>query len=64
MGKLINIEKNIPHTVAELMCVSCQKRWIDVFPCSVWLKDLECPHCGKAGLIINTGQKLEAQHDD
>ena len=52
-------EEMTPYLVSELMCVGCQKRWIDVHPEQVWLKDLECPHCGKKGLIISTGQIID-----
>lgn len=52
-------EELTPYLVGELMCVSCLHRWIDVHPESVWLKDLECPHCGKKGFIISTGQIID-----
>ena len=52
-------EELTPYLVGELMCVSCLHRWIDVHPESVWLKDLECPHCGKKGFLISTGQIID-----
>lgn len=58
MGEVINIEVNIPHIVAELICVKCGKRWIGVWPETTPLRDLECENCG-AGYVIKTGQDLE-----
>ena len=58
--KIVSMESRLPHTVTEVMCVMCKKRWIDAFPSDVWLKDLECPYCGNFGMIIATGQELEA----
>jgi DNA-directed RNA polymerase subunit RPC12/RpoP len=45
MGEVINIEANIPHIVAELICVKCGKRWIGVWPETTPLRDLECENC-------------------
>ena len=59
MGDIVTLETNLPHIVAELICVSCKKRWIDVFPVSVWLKDLECPFCREVGFVITTGQEID-----
>ena len=59
MSKVVSIEKNLPHTLAELMCVSCLNRWVGAFPSEKWLDELECPHCFRTGFIINTGQKLD-----
>lgn len=47
-----------PHEVAEMICLSCLKRFVSVFPVSVLLKDLECPKCSKKGFIIKTGQNI------
>lgn len=52
-------EQMTPYLVSELMCISCQNRWVDVHPEQVWLKDLECPHCGKKGFLISTGQIID-----
>ena len=52
MSEIVSIEKNLPHTVAELMCVSCLSRWVGSFPSDKCLSDLECPHCFKKGFII------------
>lgn len=55
---IIPIEKNEPHTVSEVICVKCCKRWIAVRPSDVLLKELECPNCGQ-GYVIETGQELK-----
>lgn len=61
MSKVEPIEKNLPHTVSEVICVFCGHRWISVRPTSVLLKHIECP-CGRVGGVIETGQPLE--HDE
>ena len=58
MGEVISIEANMPHTVAELICVKCGKRWIGVWPKETLLKDIACENCG-SGFVIKTGQDLE-----
>lgn len=55
MYKLINIEKNMRHEVAELICLKCLTRWIGVYPEETLLKQLECK-CGEVGYVIKTGQ--------
>jgi len=52
------IEKNLPHEVAELICLKCLNRWIGVYPKETQLKDLECK-CGAIGYVIKTGQTLQ-----
>lgn len=52
---MICIEKNIEHTVSEVICVMCSSRWIATRPSDVLLKELECGRCGK-GSVIETGQ--------
>lgn len=52
-----HIEDNIPHNVAELMCLKCLNRWIGVYPEDLALKDIECK-CGERGYVIKTGQDL------
>lgn len=47
-----------PHETAEVMCCGCGHRWIAVYPETTLLKDLECPECGKVGLVFKTGQTL------
>ena len=56
MDNIIRIEKNIPHTVSEVICVKCGKRWICVRPEDTLLKEIECPDCG-SGYVIETGEK-------
>lgn len=58
MGKITEIEKNLPHEVAELFCLNCHKRWIGVYSQKTWLKDIQCK-CGATGLVIKTGQTLD-----
>jgi hypothetical protein len=62
MNKIIEIEKNLPHEVAELICLRCHDRWIGVYPQCVNLKDIKCK-CGAIGLVIKTGQTLERDID-
>lgn len=57
---VIDINKNKEHEVCELMCLKCMSRWIGVFPSTSLLKDAEC-ECGAVGLIIKTGQTIEAE---
>ena len=54
----VDFEELIPHTVAEVMCVKCLKRWVAVYPTACLLKNLECPNCGK-GFVIKTGEEIE-----
>lgn len=58
MGKVVDIESNMKHEVAELICLKCLNRWIGVYPSTVPLKDIECK-CGAIGFVIKTGQTLE-----
>lgn len=55
---VISIHKNEPHTVREVICVKCHKRWISVAPESLLLKDYECPNCGFSETVIATGQPI------
>ena len=52
------VEPEEPYCVCEVMCVECKRRWIDVSPVSLLLKDMECPN-GHIGFVIKTGQWLE-----
>lgn len=60
MGTISEIEVNLPHEVAELICLKCLHRWIGVYPQSTLLKDLECK-CGEVGYVIKTGQTIESE---
>ena len=62
MGKIIDIEENLPHKVSEVVCVKCGKRWISVRPEKTLLKELECPKCGR-GFVIETGEEMEIDND-
>ena len=57
-GKIIPIEANLPHKVSEVICVRCGRRWIDVRPADLLLKQLECPN-GHIGFVIETGEEIE-----
>lgn len=52
-------EEYDPHTVSELICVKCGRRWIGVYPSDVCLKNLKCPN-NHIGFVILTGQDLDA----
>ena len=56
--KIENIEAYMEHTVEELMCWKCGRRWIGVYPSKTLLKDLECPGCQEQGYVFATGQGL------
>lgn len=58
MSNIINIEANLPHAISEVICLKCLHRWISVRPSEVWLRNIECPNCGR-GYVIKTRQPLE-----
>ena len=58
-SKIFYFEDNLPHVTAEVICVKCLHRFIDVRPTSILLKELECHQCGEKGYIIYTGQETE-----
>jgi hypothetical protein len=58
-GEVIPIEDGVPHFGAEMICVFCGKRGLDIFPRTVRFKDLECGSCGKSGGMVCTGQPIE-----
>jgi len=51
----------VPHTVSELICINCKKRWIAARPEIVLLKEIECPKCNKQGYAIETGQNIKEE---
>lgn len=55
------IEDNLPHEVAELICLNCHQRWIGVYPQKTPLKNIECT-CGVVGMVIKTGQTLPEEN--
>ena len=63
MGTISDIELNLPHEVAELICLKCLNRWIGVYPSELPLKDIECK-CGEVGYVIKTGQTLTDVPDE
>lgn len=62
-NKVIPIEEKMPHKVSEVMCVRCVRRWIDVRPVGVQLKDLMCPGCGETGGVIETGEEFREEDE-
>jgi DNA-directed RNA polymerase subunit RPC12/RpoP len=61
--KVADIDARKPHSVSEVICVKCGKRWISVRPERTLLKHLRCENCGK-GYVIETGQVLEIYEDE
>ena len=59
MCKVVDISEQRTHYIAEIICVKCLSRWIAVVPCTVLLKEIECPYCMEVGYAIKTGQTLE-----
>ena len=57
-SKVVSIEENLPHNVAELICVKCLHRGLCVWPERTYMRDLECPGCGQSGYLINTGEEI------
>lgn len=60
---ITEIEKNLKHEVAELICLKCMSRWIGVYPQKTPLKALECK-CGAVGYVIKTGQTVEGEDNE
>ena len=60
MTKIIDIEKNQPHKISEVICIGCANRWLAVRPNETLLKDISCPNCGKGG-VIETGEIMEVK---
>lgn len=56
MGKIVNIEENMPHRSSEVICLRCMHRYVAVWPDATPLKNLECPNCERVGFIITTGE--------
>lgn len=59
MSDIVDITKNLPHKVSEVICVKCGHRWVAVRPEDSKLRDLECPNCTKQGYAIETGVVLK-----
>lgn len=57
-----SIDSRKPHSVSEVICVRCGKRWISVRPDRTLLKKIKCEKCG-AGYVIETGQILDVYED-
>ena len=63
MSKISSIDERKPHSVSEVICVKCNRRWISVRPEKTLLKHIECENCGK-GYVIETGQILDIYEDE
>lgn len=63
MAKVMDIDSRKPHSVSEVICVKCGKRWVSVRPKTTLLKELECEKCGR-GYVIETGQILDIYEDE
>ena len=61
--KVVDIDARKPHSVSEVICVKCGKRWVSVRPEGTLLKHLECENCGK-GYVIETGQPIAIYEDE
>ena len=57
-------ESSSGFEVAEMICLMCLKRFIDVRPVGTLLKNLECPGCHKTGYIIETGEYMTENNDN
>jgi len=55
-NNVVDIEKNIPHKISEVICLKCLHRWNAIRPEKTLLKALECP-CGAVGFVIETGEE-------
>ena len=60
MGDIVDISEKRPHTVSEVICLKCYKRWVAVRPAYTPLDTLECPCCVATGYVIETGQEFES----
>lgn len=54
---VIDIQRNLPHRVSNVICLKCLKRWLAIRPTTVKLTNLECD-CGQIGFVIETGEIL------
>ncbi len=59
MADIIDIERDEPHTVREILCVKCLSRSLSVAHYDLWLRDIECGACGEIGYCIDTGQDVK-----
>ena len=58
----VDIEDCMQHVISEVICVRCSRRWIAIRPEGTKLKDLECPGCGDAGGVIETGEEITEEN--
>ena len=61
MSDIVDITKNLPHKVSEVICVKCGHRWIAVRQEETLLKDMWCPNlkCQRRGYVIETGEEIK-----
>lgn len=60
---ILDINKNKPHEVSELICIKCCFRWYGAYSRDIQLKNMICPNCNTIGAIIKTGQSIELLND-
>jgi hypothetical protein len=58
MTEPIDITRNEPHVVSEVICVKCIHRWIAVRQKDVMLKHIYCSTCAP-GYVIETGEVIQ-----
>ena len=58
------LEVPVEQIVQEVICIRCKKRFIDVRPKKLWLKDCQCPKCKRTGFLIETGQIINDEDMD
>ena len=57
--KVTDITDGMPQKIAELICLACHYRAINVWPASMPMKTLVCDECKQVGLMINTGEMID-----
>lgn len=66
--KIINLQEiknnQSEHIVQPCICLECRRRFVDVRPYGVLLKDLECPGCHTIGNIIGSGEIIDGENID
>lgn len=58
-AEIIDIDKNSPYEVSEVICINCKTRFVSCRPAGVELKLMECYNCRQLGFIIETGEQYE-----
>lgn len=61
MGEVVELDKQRPHIVAQVICVGCSYSAVGVSPQDGKRYDLECPRCKEMKMvIIGLGDEQEA----